>query len=130
MSRPKRPRRLAWFAMDVDAFNDDDRMVCLSIKERAQWLMMLVKAFRNKGIVITDPVIVQEQTGATSKEAKALLGKLYDQKLIIPTEDRYKAASNRMIKEYEIATEAYERFSAQGKASADKHGTANLKLVK
>jgi len=131
--RPKRPSRLAWFAMDVDAFLDDPRMQCLTNKEKSAWALMLIRSFRNKGMMSVDPVIISEQTGLAKKEAEALLMKLYNSHLIVstpPEEATFDGMSNRMAAEYEITKTAYERYSNMGQSSAEKNGTRNLKIVK
>ena len=128
--REKRPSRLAWFALDVDSFLEDERTQTLTNREKSFWALMLIKSFRNKGIVITDPKIVSEITGATKTEAKTLVAKLLDTELLKPTDKVWKATSGRLQKEYETAEEAYERFSKLGKSSAEKNGANNLRLIK
>ena len=129
--REKRPPRLAWFALDVDAFLEDPRMSHLTKKEQAQWALILIKSFRNKGIVITDPEIISEQLNIKPKEAKALLAKLMViTDLLKPTGELYEAVSTRLQSEWNRAQEAYDVKSKAGKASGEKNGTANLRLVK
>ena len=128
--RDKRPSRLAWFAMDADAFLEDDRMQTLTNKEKGAWALMLIRSFRNKGVVITDPAIVAEQTGLSVKEAKLLIYKLLDNHIISPTDRPFQATSHRLQKEYEIALEAYQRYSQMGMTSAAKHGKNNLEIVR
>ena len=128
----KRKARLSWFRLDVDAFLEDPRMQFLTNKEKAFWALLLIRSFRNGGVVVTSPQVIAEQTGCTQKEAKELLGKLLDpeRQLLIPSGKMYEACSPRLVEEHRIATESYERYSNLGKQSADKNGTANLKLVK
>jgi hypothetical protein len=129
--REKRPSRLAWFALDVDSFLEDPRMLHLSAKEKGQWALLLIKSFRNKGIVITDPEIISEQLGIKHQESKALLAKLMvTTDLLKPTGEVYEAASDRMRNEWQRAQEAYNIKSKAGKTSGEKNGTANLHLVK
>lgn len=128
--REKRPSRLAWFAMDVDAFLEDPRMQTLTNKEKAAWALILIRSFRNRGTVITDPAIIAEQTGLTLKDAKLLVAKLFTNHIISPFPDKpFMARSNRLTKEYERAQDAYEQYREKGIKSAKKNGTANLKLV-
>lgn len=124
--RDKRPRRLAWYALDVDAFNDDPRMRVFTLRERGTWSLMLNKAFRNEGKIIASPQLVVEYTGTTIKEAKIILDKLKEQKLLIPTGAPFEYVSPRMEKEWRIANETYDRYSKLGKKSADKNGIDNL----
>lgn len=129
MVREKKPSRLQWFALDVDAFLDDPRMQHLTTSEKALWALLLIKSFRNGGTIITKPEIIAEQTGCPVKTAKLLLATLYRVKLIIPIEGEiYEAISNRMSKEWNIAKAAYDRHSNAGKASAEarleRYGTA------
>jgi hypothetical protein len=126
--REKRPSRLAWFAMDADAFLDDPRMQSLTNREKSFWAQMLIRSFRSAGTVMTNPVIFAEQTGATVKEAKELIVKLLTEKLLIPTNKVYVANSPRMQKEHATAAEAYARFAELGKAGGLKR--AALALVK
>ena len=131
--RPKKPSRLAWFALDVDAFLDDPRAQMLTTREKSFWLSMLVRSFRNKGMMVADPAVVADQTGATVKEVEALLSKLFSSGLMkhAPAGERvFDAVSNRMAREHENAMKAYGRFSNMGQSSAEKNGTGNLKLVK
>jgi len=131
--RPKRPSRLAWFALDVDAFLEDPRMQHLTNREKGAWVMMMIRSFHNKGMMSVEPNIVAEQTGLTRKETKDLLMKLYQHRLLTstPAEERvFDAQSNRMVVEYEVALAAYEQRKYAGSKSAEKHGNTNLKLVK
>jgi len=130
MSRPKRPSRLAWFALDVDAFIDDTRMIELTAKQRSAWALMLIKSFRTGGYMATGAGNIAENTGLSQKEAKELVEYLVEQKLLIKTGITATGYSPRMIKEVKLAQESYDRFSKMGASSAEKHGTANLKLVK
>lgn len=133
MPKKKRPSRLAWFAMDVDAFLEDDRMQGLTNREKASWALMLIRSFRTKGMMPIDPQVVAEQTGTTKKEATDLLTKLYSTRLLVQTPDDEKVfdgMSNRMAAEYEMARQSYDRFSNMGKESAERNGINNLRLVK
>lgn len=128
--REKRPSRLAWFAMDVDAFLEDPRMQTLTNKEKGAWALMLIRSFRNQGTVITDAAIIAEQTGLSTKDAKVLIAKLLMNHLLEPYPDKpFLAHSHRLEKEYKRAHEAYEQYRIKGIKSAQKNGTANLKLV-
>jgi hypothetical protein len=131
MKRERRPSRLSWFAFDVDAFLDDPRMQYFTAKEKGQWALILIRSFRAGGIVITDPAIIAEQLGIKAQEARQLLAKLMSTTdLLKPTGTLFEAISNRMNKEYIQAQQAYEVYSKKGKASAEKHGLNNLKIVK
>ena len=127
----KRPSRLSWFRLDVDAFLDDPRMQEFTNKERAAWALMLIRSFRNKGEIITNPYVVAEQTGLSKREAEELITKLYEEELIIPDTGRsYRATSPRLREEYQKARESYDRYSGMGQSSAEKHGDTNLRRVK
>jgi len=133
MKREKRPRRLAWFAMDVDAFLDDPRIQEFTNREKASWALMLIRSFKTQGQMICDYQIVAEQTGTTKKEAEGLVLKLFLTGLLKQVADprsMFDGESKRMAKEYAIAQESYDSHSDRGKKSAARNGTANLKLVK
>ena len=117
--REKKPGRLAWFAMDVDAFDDDPRMLTLTNKERSFWLFALIRSFHSAGKISTNPVIFAEQTGATVKEAKLLIAKLLTEGLLVPGKV-YQATSPRMAAEHAKAAEAYARYKGLGQASGEK----------
>lgn len=128
--KEKRPSRLAWFAFYVDAFLEDERMQTLTNKEKSAWAMLLIRGFRNKGMIVTDPSIIAEQTGLSNKESKVLVSKLLENNLVNPTGKTYQAISNKLMVEYLKARESYDRFSEMGKLSAEKNGDNNLHLVK
>lgn len=131
--REKRPGRMSWFALDVVSFKDDPRMQRFTAREKSFWLCMMVNSFHTTGMMIADPAVVADLTGATLKEAEALLLKLYSTGLLVATpqgERVFDALSPRMVKEHAIAQASYGRYSKMGSSSAEKNGTANLKLDK
>ena len=108
-------------------------MQMLTKREKSFWSSMLVNSFQNKGMMVAIPDIVADQTGATIREAESLLIKLFSTGLLVPSpagEKVFDAMSNRMVKEYGIAKASYERYSGMGAISAEKNGTANLKVAK
>jgi hypothetical protein len=124
---------MAWFAMDAEAFLDDPRMQGLTNREKGAWALMLLRSFRNAGMMICDYQVVAEQSGMTKKEAESMILKLFLTGLLQQTPDGEKVfdgISPRMAKEYAIAKDSYDSHSDRGKKSAAKHGTGNLKLVK
>ena len=131
--RPTRPKRIDWFAFDAVAFKDDPRMQHLTAREKSFWLSMLVNSFHNKGMMVADPAVVADQTGATVKEAETLLSKLFLTKLLVhtdPDEKLFDGVSKRMVVEFGISAANSKRFSEMGTMSAEKNGTTNLKLCK
>ena len=129
MKKKKRPR-LAWFALDADAFLDDERTQVLTNREQGAWLLMLVKAFRRKGCIVGNLDIISEQTGLDKKESRVILDKLTQENLLIETGKQGEYYSPRLDKEIKTAKASYERFSNMGASSAKKNGTNNLRLIK
>ena len=125
--RFKRPSRLAWFAFEPDAFNEDDRMRPFTNKEKCAWAFLLINSFRAQGFMSSDPAVISGQTGLSLKESQAMVAKLLVEQLLIPTGKLYEAYSPRMVTEYGNAAAAYATYSNKGKKSAEKNGTANLK---
>jgi len=122
---------MAWFAMDVDAFLEDERMQTLTNREKGAWLLMLIRSFRAKGCMVDDPAIWADQTGLPLKDAVALLAKLFMTRLLVPapSEERtYNGMSPRMRGEWQITANAYQKLSSMGAASAIKRG-CKLRLV-
>lgn len=112
----KKPARLKWFALHVDAFLEDPRMQHLTETQKAQWALILIKSFRNQGTIITKPEIVANQVGCKLREAKELIVTLFTSRLIIPIENRlYEAFSPKLSLEYEKAFSAYESSTKGGK---------------
>jgi hypothetical protein len=128
--KKKDKSRLKWFRLDVDDFLDDPRMQHLTTTEKALWLLLLTKSFRNAGVVVTRPEIVAQQVGCSTKAAKALLAALFSTKLIIPIPGQlYEATSPRMVAEYNVALAAYNQKRQAGKqraAQANRDDTGKL----
>jgi hypothetical protein len=119
MKRERKQSRLKWFPFDCDAFYDDPRMQYLTAREKSFWANILIKSFRTQGIVVTDPSVIAEQTGATKREAKELIAKLLGHEILRPTAKLFEAVSNRMAKEANKARESYEQTIIAGKARAE-----------
>lgn len=128
MKRPRKQSRMQWFAMDVDAFQDDPRMRRLTTRERSFWSMMCIKSFRNEGHFTPDIDVIAGDTGSTPKEAEQLLLKLLNTGLLICI-DKVDAVSNRMVNEYAIAHAACTGASIKGTAGAAKR-YGNLSVIK
>ena len=129
MSRPRRPPRMAWFAFDVDSFLENPKMRRLTPREQSFWALMLIKSFRLQGEIYATDETVAAETGATIKEASALLHKLIESGLLKQTRG-LEYISERMRDEHAKAQAAYTRYSTMGKESSQKNGTGNLRVIK
>jgi len=133
MKREKKDR-LRYFAMDVDAFLDDDRTQRLSDGEQGQWLLLLVKMWRLGGRMPDDALFISRAIGIPFKKALAFKAKFEGLKLLVHDGGNY-LESPRMVKEYAIARAAYEQPRDAGRKSAEArkkaYGTAQpLRIVR
>lgn len=120
---PKRSGRLFWFALDVDAFLDDDRTIRLSDEEQGQWLLLLLKMWRLGAKMPDDALFISRAIGMSRNKAIALKAKLEGLKLLVPDHSQsgcHYLISPKLTKEYAAATMAYEQRIEAGKLSAEK----------
>lgn len=123
MQRKKQPR-LRWFAMDTDAFLDDDRVQRLTDREQGQWVLLLMKMWRLGARMPDDALFISRAIGLSHKQACEFKAKLEGLKLLVHDGGK-DLFSPRLTKEYAITTAAYEGKSAAGKASAKKRKEIN-----
>jgi uncharacterized protein YdaU (DUF1376 family) len=112
-----KPARLRWFALDVDAFFDDDRTRRLTTREKSFWLMICARSFRSGGRIFADADTIADDTGATTKEAEKLIIKLLATGLLqTEQQNSIDCYSPRMVAEYDKARKSYTFYADLGSA--------------
>ena len=123
MVSERKQNKLQWFALHVDAFLEDPRMMHFSGREKGQWLLILVKMWRN-GFVPDSIDAFKNLAECRNFEAESLRKKLLAHCLLIY--EGQNLISPRLKVERQIAETAYNQKVEAGKRSAE----AKAKLLK
>ncbi len=122
----QKKNRYQWFAMDADAFLEDDRVIRLSDREQALWALLLIKMWRSKARIPDDALYLSRILGISKNEAIKFKTRLQELCLLIFHDAEL--ISPRLMDEYNLVEEVYITAIAAGKKSAvrraELYGTA------
>lgn len=126
VAKRQKKNRYQWFAMDVDAFLEDDRVIRLSDRDQALWALLLIKMWRSKARIPDDALYLSRVLGISKNEAIKFKNRLQELQLLIFNDAEL--ISPRLMDEYNLVEEVYISAIAAGKKSAARraelYGTA------